>query len=352
MLMNNQVKPQLSAITFSQDTEDELRKLAAEMRLRSILNMLASDRAPSEEEKSDLRHLMLVLSDLFSTSLPPLEDTPMETLHSAARDINLARLLKERGLARMYRLVTTHTKVDDPLTRQQVLVPVFMQQVNPDTNQRFRSQEEFIGWFCREAKVPRSLVFQRMRVYDRLQTLGMGLEEAFDVVLKKPYASREALNEVATWQKGELVGMDPDTAVRVARAMLPEKLQEIEQLAEDVRTATNFTEQEEAMEELLEEVKPALRKMITEVATHPSMADVMDMVRHDLAGKPEIKYWYDEEHGWLRVEYIHKKKDVRGTEYVADVATINLVPEVPLPREVMVDMAKRLNVKNRDLDLK
>lgn len=348
MLMNPHNKSQLSTVVFSPSVEQELEKLAAEMRLHTILTMLASERVPTEAERSDMRHLMLVLADLFSTSLPPLEDNPMETLKVAARDINLARLLKERGLARVYRLVTLQEAVHDEATNQRVLLPAYMGHNNPDTGQRFRSQEDFLGWFCREARVPRSLVFQRIRVYDRLQTLGMTLDEAFSVVLQKPYASREALNELATWQKGDLVGMDPDVAVRVTRAMLPDKVEEMERLADEVRTADTFTEQEEAMEQLLEEVKPALVKMVQEVAAHESMRDVMDMVRHDLAGRPEIKYWYDEERGWLRTEYIIKKKDVQGTEYVADVKTINLVPEEPLPREVLIDMAKRLNVKNRD----
>jgi hypothetical protein len=350
MLMNTQEEPQVS-ITFSQSVDDELRKLNAEMRLISILNMLASDRVPTEVERADLRHLMLVLSDLFSTSLPPLEDNPMETLRSAARDINLSRLLKERGLARMYRLVTLQARAYDQLTNQEVLLPTFMQETNPETGKTFRSQEEFIGWFCKEARVPRSLVFQRMRVYDRLLTLSMSLDEAFDVVLKKPYASREALNEIATWQKGELVGIDPAVAVRVTQVMLPERSAEVEQLVHDLAAASDFQEQEDVREELLEAVKPALAKMIHEVADHPSMRDVMDMVRHDLAGKPEIGYRYNEERGWIEVEYVVKKKDPRGTQYIERVDTFNLIPEKLLPKEVLADLANRLNVKNRDLVL-
>lgn len=349
MSMNNHEESQIIPLSFSQDIDEELRKLNAEMRMMNILTLLASERQITEEDRADLRHLMLILADLFSSSIPPIEDEPMDMLKLAARDIRLATLLRERGLARIYRLTTLQTKAYDELTRQFVLLPAFMQQVNPDTNVQYKSQEEFIGWFCKEAMVPRSLVFQRMRVYDRLQTIGMTLEEAFDVILQKPFAAPKALKEVSTWQKDQLVDIDPDVAVRLVTHSLPERIEHVEALVETMQTSDNPLERDEAMQELLEEVKPALRNLVVEVAGHQKVSDALDMVTHDIGGKPEIKYWYDGERGFIHIEYAEKGVDVRGTSYVKQIHQINLVPEEPLSEDILRDLAKRLNFTNRDL---
>lgn len=339
-------------VSFAQDVDEELRKLTAEMRIMSILNLLAADnRAPTEAEKADLRHMMLVLADLFSTSLPPIEENPVEMMPLAARDINLSRMLKERGLARLYRLVTLQTQAVDDLTNQTILLPLFMTMDNPETGVKFRSQEEFIGWFCQEARVPRSLVFMRIATYNRLLTVGMPLEEAFTVLLKKPYAAREAMNEVGTWRREELVDVNPEVAVRLARSMTPEFASQVEELAQAYDTAENEAEREEIKDEMLEAIKPAIKAMVKEVSGHQSMRDVMDMVRYDLAGRPEIKYWLDIDRGWIKVGYVVKSKDSRGNSYVSQDLVYNLIPEVPLPKEVLADLSKRLNFTNRDLDL-
>jgi hypothetical protein len=351
--MNTQIIPLPAHIAFSQSAEEELVKLNAEMRIISILNVLADNRAPSPQEVSDLRHMMLVLADLFSTSLPPLEENPMDMLRAAARDIRLASLLKERGLARIYRMSTLQVQEYDELTRQNILLPAFMTEVNPETNKRFASKEELLGWFCSNAHVSRSLVFLRMATYDRMLGLGMSLEDAFDTVVKKPYATGQALKELETrWNGGDLVGMDPDVAVRLTKVMLPEKLEEVEELTSALQTEQSTEAQEHLREELIETVKPALVNLLKEVAEHPSMRDAMDMVRHDIAGRPEIKYWWDPDRSWLQVQYLRKKKDIEGTEYVAEVEEIYLIPEKPLSQEIVEDLAKRLHVKNRDPNLR
>lgn len=349
--MKSQEESHLS-IQFSENIDQELGKLSAEMRVANILRTMANGGELLQSDVANIRHMLLVINDLFSSSLPPLEDDPMEMLKLASRDIKLSTLLRERGLARLYMLTNLQVQVFDKITRQNLLVPAFMSQDNPDTGQRFRTQEEFLGWFCKNAKVPRALVFTRMSTYDRLQTLGMTVSEAFDVILQKPFAARKALKEVAEWDGELLVGMDPEVAMRLARTMLPEHVEEINVLAEAYQNADTFQEQQDAREDLLDAIKPAIRKMVEEVAAHESVRDVMDMVTHDLAGKPEIKYWYDQGHGWFKVEYDEKARDARGNLYTKKVHEIHLVPELPLPQEVTEDIARKLGVKNRTLDFK
>jgi hypothetical protein len=71
-------------------------------------------------------------------------------------------------------------------------------------------------WFCKSARVSRSIVFQRIASIEKLTGIGFSLDDAYQIILTKPYAIRETLNEVGEWSHGELTAVAPDVAVRLA----------------------------------------------------------------------------------------------------------------------------------------
>ena len=341
-------------IRFTESAEEELSILAKEMRLSKLVENLTPQSQIPEDLKDDLRHLLVTLSDLFSTSLPPLEDSPLETLRLASRDINLSRVLRERGLMRVYRLLNEKVEVveADPFTStpMKALVPLFMTQANPDDGTKFLRREDFIGWFCAEAKVPRSLVFMRMATIDKLLTLGFTLDDAYSTILMKPSAIRDTLNLVGTWDKGELVDVRPEVATRLAERMLPDQVEQVQQLV-DVVTNENADEeeQEEARQRLNETLKPAVTQLVKEVASHPNAKDAMDFVRHDIVGKPEIAYRWDYDSNTLEVTMVRKSIDPKGTEYISEVVTTHLIPDPAITPEMRQDLVTRLPVRNREI---
>ena len=73
-----------------------------------------------------------------------------------------------------------------------------------------------IGWFCKSAKVSRSVVFMRMATIEKLLGLGYELDDCYKTILTKPYAIRETLHEIAEWHHNELEYVDPEIALRLA----------------------------------------------------------------------------------------------------------------------------------------
>jgi hypothetical protein len=334
-------------ITFTGSAEEELAALSAEMRLRKILLALQTQEMPSET-KADLYHLLLVLADLFSASLPSVEDDPMDTLRAASRDMNLGRLLRERGIFRVYRLSKMQAVVEDPEERT-LQIPFYALQPNPDTGRHFTSREEFLIWFCREAHIPRSLIFQRLAAIDKLIDLGIDLEEAFTIILSKPYAIQETLNLVAAWDKGELCGVHPAIAERLATKLLPEQVSTVSLLAEQIQDEDDPDERQKLQDRLKETVRPAIAGLIREVAAHPSVRDVLEYVRHDLVSRPEVRYFWDYSQDCPVIEFTRKSVDPHGTEYISQIQTFPLVPDIPaLPDEVRCDLMKRLPIRNRE----
>jgi hypothetical protein len=339
-------------IRFTESAEEELQLLQSELRLGKLLTAVENG-SSLEAVKDDIRELAFVLADLFGDSLPSIDVDPLETLKLASRDINLGRILKERGLARLYQLLNQHEKIIDPTTGEAIYKPKYMYLTHPDTGERFTRREDMIMWFCRDAHVARSLVFQRIAMYERLLSLGFQLEEAYQVILTKPYTIKETLSTVASWDKGNLIDIDPNVANRLAEKMLPEHTEEVRMLAEKANNDNlSLEEQESARKVLTEVLRPAVISLVREVAEHPNSKDAMDFVRHDIAAKPEIHYSWDYQKDELVARVMVKKLDATGSEYVADILEVRMIPDPVMPPELRADLAARLPLRNRDINVK
>jgi hypothetical protein len=328
------VKPSVNlrelSVSFTDTAEEEIVHLVNEMHLVPIAENLVKESSPVLKEH--LTQLLAVISDLFSVSLPAIEKSPEVTLRAVSRDINLSRLLRERGLFRLYRLL--HHKEGG--------VPMFMGLINPATGSPFVRQEEFIGWFCEEAHVARSLVFMRLAAIDRLQTIGFDLEGAFSIVVSKPYAVQDTLHKVASWDKGEIKKIDPDVAIQLARKFSPEYSDEIETLANAARD--DF----DAEEVLNNAMKPVLVSMMEEVAATPRAKDATRMVQDALL-QPIVDYEWDRDTNVLLVHYTKREFDPKTRMEITTTPTV--VPFVPdvleLPDDIVDDLFKRLPIRNK-----
>ncbi len=336
-------------IKFSENAQEELSLLANEMHLGKILEAIGSQGQIPEALKDDLRSLLLMVTDLFGTDLPPVEADPMETLRLASRDINLSRILRERGLFRLYRLLNTKVESVDEhgiVSR----LPIFQTQKNPDTGEIFRRREDFIGWFCHAANVARATVFMRMATIDHMLGLDIPLDEAYQLILAGPSAMRDLLNTVAEWDREDLVDIKPEVAERLADHLLPEKVERVRELGEIINNEdASLEDVDEAREELAQTMRPAIAELAREVAAHPSIKDAMEMVRIDIAGKPEINYRWDPKKEEFTWEVVRRKKDPQGTEYISEVLNGRMIMEPILPPELKQDMVTRLPLKNREV---
>lgn len=341
-----------SLIKFTDSAQEEVSVLMKEMDFAGVAALLSKSNALPAEYAEKVQSMFLTVADMFDGGLPALGDNPIETLRQVSRDFNMSRLLKERGLARMYRLLNTVVEVPDPITGEIDLVPMFSTLSDPETNEPFARREDFIIWFCQSAHAPRSLLFQRMSTYDRLLSLGFSLEESYNIILKKPAAIRKVLLLMGDWHRGDLVDVPPNVARRLAEKFAPEKTEEIEsviQKVEDASTNNNVRAEEQAHGEYLELLKPMLFKAIEEVSSHQSTRDAVEFVQHDLAGQPEIKYRWDFERDLLEVEVTRKSIDPHGREFISDILVVPFIPDVPVvPQEVVEDLFSRLPLRNRE----
>lgn len=325
---------------FTDSAGEEVHRLVSQMRLVPMAAMLYEAKkngsALPDEVKEHLSILIGVLADLLSVDLPEVFDHPETTLEITSRDINIGRLLKERGYFRFWRFLRT---VDEHG------IPVFMGMTDPGGTP-FSRQEDFIKWFSSAAKVARATLFQHVAVLDRLVTLGFSEEEAFKTLLSKPYAIRETLRDVAQWDKGELVSVHPDSAVYITDRVAPDKSEEIRMLAERSR------DDESAAEELKEAMKPVIADLVREVSDHSRAKDALDYVKHDVLQRPEIRYRWKTDLGvsYLEVELVRYAVDDRGEKFQLPPVIVPFIPDVTvLPEEVQADLIKRLPIVNRDM---
>ena len=93
-------------------------------------------------------------------------------------------------------------------------------------------------------------------------------------------------------------------------------------------------------------MRPAISKLIGEVAAHDNTKDVMTFVRSDIAGKPEIGYAWDYERDELVCEEVVKGRK-QGQEYIKDIMTIRFLADQAIPPELEEDITTRLPIKNR-----
>jgi hypothetical protein len=341
-----------SLIKFTDSAQEEVSVLMREMDFAGVADMLSKSNSLPAEYAEKIQSMFLTVADMFDGGLPALGDNPLETLRQASRDFNMSRLLKERGLARVYRLLNTVTEVPDPVTGEIDLVPMFSMLTDPETNEPFARREDFIIWFCTNAHAPRSLLFQRMSTYDRLLSLGFSLEDSYNIILRKPSAIRKVLLLMGDWHRGDLVDVAPNVARRLTEKFAPDKADEIEsviQRVDDASAENNVSAEEDAHGKYLELVKPLIAQAVEEVSNHQSTRDAVDFVQHDLAGQPEIRYRWNFEKDWLEVEVTRKSIDPNGREFISDILVVPFIPDIPVvPQEVLEDLFSRLPLRNRE----
>lgn len=317
------------SITFTTTAGDEIQRLTSELELLPLAQAIQDGMKDIPDNlKYLIGNLLGTLLDIFSSDLPDVVGDPEETLRKVSRDINLSRLLRERGIFRLYRLV--HTTDENNL-------PVYMSLVNPLTGNLFATQEDFVSWFCEEAHVSRSLVFQRFMAIDRLLHLNMDLESAFQLLIKKPYAIRETLNQVAFWDKGKITEIPPDTAVLLTERFNPDLTDDVkEMIRTDNKEGLNTT------------MLPIITNLLQEVGDHERAKDALDWVQHDLLRKPEIKYAWDGSASVLMVEIFKKGVDKYGNEMLLPPVVVPFVADTDnVPQEIIDDLMNRLPIRNR-----
>ena len=349
---NKAMTMQSGIIQFADSAQEELSLLSRELRLSNLVHSLDPAFPIPDAVKDDIRQLLITVSDLFSVNLPALEDNPFDTLRLASRDINLSRVLRERGLFRLYRLLNEQITLDetDPFTNvtERVTMPIFQTLQDPETHQNFKRREEFLIWFCKNAHVSRSTVFMRIATIEKVLSLGKSLEQAFTLITAAPSAMRDALYLVGDWDGGDLVNVNLDAAPNLARKFLPETQQRVEQLTAVLKDKEADPEaRQQAQAQLSDTLRPAIARMVEEVAANPNIKDAMDFVRHDIAAKPEVKYRWDYDRDELEVEVMRKKLDATGTEYVAEIVKLKMIADPGMPVEARLDLIRRLPITNR-----
>jgi hypothetical protein len=331
-------EPKDLKISFTDSPEEEVALIQRELGLSDVADQLERalihGEALPEEVQLMMAQIVTGLQEMFSLDLPSLGETPEETLRLSSRDINLSRLLRERGLIRIYRLVNESNNG----------VPLFMTYLDPYNDEPFSRKEDFIGWVAKDAHIPRSTMFMRFSTYDKMLAIGFDLETAFQTVITKPYAMREVLKLAAEWDKGSLVNVNPEVVKNIAEQVYSEADRE-----ELIELADQYTDDSSPvnLQKLVNAYKPALREFIGELAEHTNTKDMMEYVRHDVLDKPEISYsWKNEA---LILHVVRKAVDEDGTEIVIDVEDIPFVPDYPgiIEEDIVDDLLDRLPIRNR-----
>lgn len=340
--------------TFVDDPQEEIDLLHHEANLLGLIDALKREDLPEDFSEQLGRHLAY-LADMFNARLPEIKgQSPDVVLRLAARDIQVSRILKERGLARLYRLCRSYVPVSVPTdevggTREEE-IQVFQTLRSPETGESFTTQEDFIGWFARAAHVSRSLIFLRFADLDRLtQGLGLNLEEAYRQLLTKPKVIGDVMRDLADWDGAEIVRVEPEVAKRLAQAALGHKPEELERVE---RLADQYTRDQDwgTMIELVDAVRPALRSMVEQVALHTSARDAKKMVEADILLSPEIHYSWDPQTNSLVVEQEVVEVDRRGERYIAGTKSVMFMPDSvnAVPSAIIKDLVRRLPIRNRE----
>jgi len=334
------IEPRELKITFTENPQQEIDLVRKEINLIDLTDKMNAvvfkGEKLTEEEEIQLAELLATLREMFSLDLPELKEEIEKNLRLSSRDINLSRILRERGIIRLYRLIKE--KNEDG-------IPLFMTVINPFEGTPFQRQEEFITWVALDAHMPRSTLFMRFSVYDKLRTLGFELDDAFRTVINKPYAMRKVLNLLGAWDREKnLIGVEPKIATKIAQKVLTrEEADKVQELADTYIEKPT----EENLGNLTTAFEPALGEFIRELSLHPNTREMIDYVRHDIMGKAEISYsWHNES---IVVSITRKALDETGTEFIIGIEEIPFAPDYPfeIPEEVVLDLLTRLPIKNR-----
>lgn len=323
----------IAKVSFPETPEEELLQIQQEIidlgDLSETLKFLEGKEIPGDVYVQVKRLISFTL-DLVSPAMPRASDMDLD-LKKAAQELNLSRVLRERALARLYQLTSMEDKDG---------VPLYLRMVDTDTGEPFRTQEDFLDWFRRNARISRSLVFLRKSTYDRLvKGLGLTLEKAFKLTLTKPSVIYMVLDNAGVWGRtGKLLSVKNSVARGVAD-LLPHG----EERSQIETAIKNNNERA-----LITAVVPALVNLIEEVASNPNAKDAMDFVRHDVLRKPRIKAWWDPQVQcfMVQMETTTEKNNVEEIEFMQTVRLLVDAPEVdPV---LLAWIADKLQVRNKE----
>lgn len=347
--MNSIIKP--LAITFSESPAEEIEIFFKELNISSLLPLLEKDNEElPEKAKQSLGELIYVIGDLFGSSLPSIQKEPEKAIRQVIRDINLSRILRERGIARLYLFLKETVRVDG------VDLPIILTRENPfnEEGQPFRSQEDFLKWFCKAASVSRALVFMRLATYDRLtKTLGYTLEEAYSIVTSKPSIIRETMVELVTWKGSEITHVDPEVAKKLGIVFNNQELEDAARalIKEEEKEDPDKFFIEELNNLIINEMPEILRNVLEQIKEHDSVQDASKWIKNDLLNKPEISYVWEPDLGGFYIEYHLRSIGDSGELISEQLLKFLMLPDFKtLPEVVVRDLAARLRMKNFTLD--
>lgn len=350
-------------IVFSESADDEIKKLMAEMKIWAILDGISAGGTVTDDVRQGIYNLVSLVSDIFGTDLPAINIDPAISLQTSSRDLRLAHLFRERGLFRLYLLTKQEVWVDPGTmkivsnpddTKGLVRLPIFRTLKNPDKDysEYFSKQEDFLGWFCREAHVARSLVFLRIDTIRRIISLGASPENAYQIIVTKPSAIYAATSELAggqdKWKRGELTTIDPQVVEQVIERVVadPDKRDQLIELSQHIQQNPSDIS---ATEQLKDAYKPILLQVLSEVAAIDSTMDARDYVKHDLLQKPKITYRLEPDSRSILVDTTLMSIDEKGQEFISKIVTTQFVPLNDVPDEVIRDLLSRLPISNRHM---
>ena len=318
-------------VVFTETSKDEVN------RTLNALGVL--DVSKLAENSTELQHLLVALSEIFSTELPILTGELDQDLMRVSRDINLSRLFRNRGIMLFYRLL--NEKIDN--------IPVYQYFNNPYTESPFRGRTEFIDWFSKDAHISRDIIFRNIAAIDRSMEVGLTLDKSYEYLNKYAHAFRETLKNVLQWDEDtrrKLIGIDPDIALNIAQRVDrndPDRLDLIYDLVSESKNGND-----DASKELIETMKPSIIKLLDEVTSQDTAKDAMQFVNHDILTKPEIKYRWNTELRCIEINLTRKSIADTGEEYTDSIVSVNLlIDSEDVPEEIVDDLIKRLPISNR-----
>lgn len=320
-------------VPFTERTTDELKGIIDSLNIVGVVNIAKES---DVENKEIMVNLLTVILDLFSVDLPEANGKSEEVMKLVSRDIAMGKWFRERGLFRFFKLLKT--TVNDR--------PFWSYYSNPETLETFSSRDEFIGWFCSAAKVPRSLIFQRMATIERLFEVGFDEEHAYELLQTYPSAVTESARSLVEWtpKTNTIESINPVVVAQLANRYDREQYDGL------VSLARHAVDNPEKTEELVKEVKPLIKKALEELGQAERARDAVSWIKNDMLLQPEITYVWDTELDTLVIIYSPREMNLQTGEVIEHpTVKIPLVPDIKdhWPLEVKKDIIKRLPVTNK-----
>jgi len=279
------------------------------------------------EEK--LRAIIGTLGDLFSLETPTLLDNPEDNIRQIVRSTKLANIAREKAMYRLYLMTIPSVKIDNGS-----LVPMWW--ALGDVGLDFETQEDFIDWFTKQSGIGRASTFRRLRVYQRLEKLGISGKDAWMKVLKMPSTMQEIVQLLAKWNRSEFMGVDERVALDLAKGVLPEAVPGIEAAFQDGD-----------IDKIAEAYFPVAKAIIQEAETYESAKDAMQHIKHDILGTPTVAYrWSVDEQTIVATVTtpIIDNGTVKG-ESQREIALF--IDALDPPQPLLDDIFKRIPITNR-----